>query len=123
MTILKSNYKEEISRITKEIKDLYQENDIPWIIGYSGGKDSTVVLQLIWVAISQLPKKQQKKPIHIITTDTLVENPIVSSWVDNSLSILNRKSSVEGLPFQAHKLTPEINETFWVNLIGKGYPD
>ena len=66
MTILKSNYKEEISRITKEIKDLYQENDIPWIIGYSGGKDSTVVLQLIWVAISQLPKKQQKKPIHII---------------------------------------------------------
>ena len=122
MTILKSNYKEEISRITKEIKDLYQENDIPWIIGYSGGKDSTVVLQLIWVAISQLPKKQQKKPIHIITTDTLVENPIVSSWVDNSLSILNRKSSVEGLPFQAHKLTPEINETFWVNLIGKGYP-
>ena len=46
---------------TKKFK-LYQENDIPWIIGYSGGKDSTVVLQLIWIAISQLPKKQQKKP-------------------------------------------------------------
>src|SRR5258708_39721238 len=27
-----------------------------------------------------------------------------------------------GLPITPHKLTPEIEDSFWVNLIGKGYP-
>ena len=39
-----------INYIIDDIKEQYLENDnnIPWIIGFSGGKDSTVVLTLVW---------------------------------------------------------------------------
>ncbi len=108
--------------LTTEIQALYQLDAVPWIIGYSGGKDSTAVLQLIWNAIAALPPGDRQKPIHIISTDTLVENPIISTWVRQSLHRINTTADQQALPFQAHPLTPQLEDTFWVNLIGKGYP-
>ena len=77
--------RETINGLIETIKNLYLSDDIPWMIGYSGGKDSTAALQLVWLAIEQLPENQRKKPIHIMNTDTLVESPVVSKWVQNSL--------------------------------------
>ncbi len=111
-----------IELLEEEVRELYLSDKVPWIIGYSGGKDSTAVLQLIWSAITQLPAEQHHKPIHIISTDTLVENPIVSSWVAKSLEIMRKKAEAENLPFKPHRLTPAVEDSFWVNLIGKGYP-
>ena len=123
MTLLKTHFKEELGRALSEIKELYLEkNNIPWIIGYSGGKDSTAVLQLVWMALADLPKDQRKRTVHVISTDTLVENPVVAAWVDNSLSVMEDCARREDLPIFPKKLTPNIKETFWVNLIGKGYP-
>ena len=48
----------EIEKLSKEIKELYCLDDIPWILGYSGGKDSTTVVQLIWYAIAELPPEK-----------------------------------------------------------------
>ncbi|MFM5897028.1 MAG: DNA phosphorothioation system sulfurtransferase DndC, partial [Dolichospermum sp.] len=76
---------EYIQALTTEIQELYCLDEIPWVVGYSGGKDSTATLQLIWNAISGLPPEKRTKPIHVITTDTGVENPYVSAWVKNSL--------------------------------------
>src|SRR3954447_10931604 len=28
----------------------------------------------------------------------------------------------QGLPLTPHKLTPDVEDSFWVNLIGRGYP-
>jgi DNA sulfur modification protein DndC len=111
-----------IESLEKEIQELYLLDDVPWIIGYSGGKDSTAVLQLVWSAIERLPPSQYRKPIHVISTDTLVENPIVAAWVSNSLAIMRKSASEKELPFEPHRLTPEVENSFWVNLIGKGYP-
>src|SRR4028118_878903 len=72
---------EEIKKLSQEIRDLYCLDDLPWVLGYSGGKDSTAVVQLIWYAIAELPPEKRTKKIYVITTDTLVENPIVSTWV------------------------------------------
>ena len=69
--------KDFISNLLEEIKELYLEDTTPWIIGYSGGKDSTTIVQLVWMAISELPESKRHKPVHIITTDTQVENPVV----------------------------------------------
>lgn len=104
------------------IQDLYCSDDVPWVVGYSGGKDSTATLQLIWLAIADIPISQRHKPIHVISTDTLVENPIVAAWVTHSLHAINTAATASQLPFRAHRLTPEVEDTFWVNLIGKGYP-
>ncbi|MBD2292191.1 DNA phosphorothioation system sulfurtransferase DndC [Anabaena sphaerica FACHB-251] len=111
-----------IQVLTTEIQELYCLDAIPWVIGYSGGKDSTATLQLIWNAISQLPPEKRTKTIHVITTDTLVENPIVATWVRQSLEQMKVASKAQGIPIEPNLLQPEIKETFWVSLIGKGYP-
>lgn len=113
---------ETVRRLTATTRELYKSDSVPWVIGYSGGKDSTATLQLIWLAIKDLAPDDRQKPIHVISTDTLVENPIVSAWVGHSLEQMNQVARSSGLPFVAHQLTPEIQDTFWVNLIGKGYP-
>lgn len=111
-----------IRKLTKEIQELYCLDEIPWIVGVSWGKDSSAVLQLIWRAIAVLPPEKRTKKIHVITTDTLVENPIVSAWVRKSLEQLKVAAQQQGMPIKPHLLKPEIHDTFWVNLIGKGYP-
>ncbi len=117
-----TGFKETIRTLTQEIQDLYLSDGIPWVLGYSGGKDSTAVLQLVWNAVAQLPEKQQTKHVNVISTDTLVENPIVAQWVGRSLIEMNSSASELGLPIKSHRLTPEVQDRFWVNLIGKGYP-
>jgi DNA sulfur modification protein DndC len=114
--------KKHIENLLAEISSLYLADDVPWVIGYSGGKDSTAVLQLVWMAITVLPESQLKKDIHIITTDTLVENPIVAQWVTGSLQHIRQSAEKSKLPFFSHQLKPKPENSFWTNLIGKGYP-
>lgn len=116
-------FRETIDRIVKQTKELYLSDDIPWVIGYSGGKDSTAILQLIWQALSELTAENKAhKKVHVISTDTLVENPIVSLWVTRSLKQMESAVSEQGIPLTPHRLTPAVNDRFWVNLIGRGYP-
>ena len=117
-----TNISEKIKTAISNIVTLYNADDLPWIIGYSGGKDSTTVLQLVWHAVSSIPQENRIKKVHVISTDTLVENPIVAKWVELSLAKINDASIAAGMGFQAHRLTPKIEDRFWVNLIGKGYP-
>ena len=114
--------KAEIEALMETVRDLYLADEIPWIIGYSGGKDSSATLQLVWIALSELPRKKLQKPVHIIHTDTLVESPVVERWASYSLEIMNDAARRESLPFIAHRLTPKPDQTFWVNLLGRGYP-
>jgi DNA sulfur modification protein DndC len=120
--LLASQVKQDVEHLTQEIQALYALDEIPWIVGYSGGKDSTAVLQLVWNAISALPPSERKKPVHVISTDTLVENPVISTWVSRSLKRIGERSQTEELPFHAHQLHPTLEDSFWINLIGKGYP-
>lgn len=115
-------FKQTITRLVEEIAELYKADSIPWVVGYSGGKDSTATLQLVWMAISRLPPEERVKPIYVISTDTLVENPIVAAWVARSLDQMAERAKADGLPITAHRLTPSPTDTFWVNLIGRGYP-
>lgn len=39
--------KDKVDGLMETIRDLYLADDIPWVVGYSGGKDSTATLQLI----------------------------------------------------------------------------
>src|SRR5574340_941064 len=106
----------------EEIRSVYLSDQRPWVVGYSGGKDSTTALQLIWHALAKLPKEQLVKPLFIISSDTLVETPKIVDYINSSLKRMNEAAARLGLPFSAHKVMPEIGDTFWVNLIGRGYP-
>ena len=114
--------KDTIDGLMETVRNLYLSDDIPWVIGYSGGKDSTATLQLVWLAIKALSPEQRKKTIYIINTDTLVESPVVARWAQQSLEKMRVAAEQDKLPFVPHRLTPEYDDTFWVNLIGRGYP-
>jgi len=108
--------------LQERIQKVYLADEIPWVVGYSGGKDSTATLQLVWQALADLPSNQRKKTVHVISTDTLVEQPLVAVWVNRSLELMMDATERQNLPIIPHRLTPEPNNSFWVNLIGKGYP-
>jgi len=114
--------RERLDSRYEEIRSVYLADRRPWVIGYSGGKDSTTALQMIWYALLKLPRHQLTKPLYVIASDTLVETPKIVDYIDSSLNRMNEAAQRENLPFSAHKVKPVLENTFWVNLIGRGYP-
>ena len=114
--------KEMLTTLEAEIREVYLGDARPWVVGYSGGKDSTTTLQLVWNALKALPDAARKKPIYVISSDTLVETPKIVEYVDRTLSQMNDAAKAAGLPITAHKVLPLTNDSFWVNVIGRGYP-
>jgi DNA sulfur modification protein DndC len=113
---------DDLEILSKEIRELYCQDEIPFVVGWSGGKDSTAVLQLMWYAIAALPVEKRTKTIHVITNDTFVENPIVSTWVRRALEKMKVAAQEQEMPIETHLTHPEVQDTFWTCLIGKGYP-
>jgi DNA sulfur modification protein DndC len=111
-----------LDNLHREIQEVYLSDNRPWVIGYSGGKDSTTALQLVWCALSELPEEKRTKPVFVISSDTLVETPVIVDYITTTLERINKKASETKMPFKAVKLYPRISDSFWVNLIGKGYP-
>ncbi|ABS54879.1 phosphoadenosine phosphosulfate reductase [Methanoregula boonei 6A8] len=114
--------KKGLQNIYREIREVYLSDSRPWVIGYSGGKDSTTALQLVWYAIAELPEEKRTKPVFVISSDTLVETPVIVDYLTTTLERINKTAAEKKMPFKAFKLTPRIIDSFWVNLIGKGYP-
>jgi len=107
--------------IYKEIQERYLADERPWVVGYSGGKDSTTTLQLVWIAISKLPPRKRKKTVYIISSDTLVETPVIVDFINQTIRRIGEAAARDNMPFQAEKVKPPITQSFWVNLIGRGY--
>lgn len=111
----------QVAELCAEVRRLYTADPYPWVLGYSGGKDSTAALQLVWMALAELPAEYREKPVHVIATDTLVEQPLVAAWVQQSLGRMAAAAAEQGMPVQTHRLTPDLEQSFWVCLIGRGY--
>ena len=108
--------------IIQEIMMVYQHDSRPWLIGYSGGKDSTLLVALVYEAIARLPEKVRTKKVYIITSDTLVENPIVKKYMHDSSKHINESSKRDRLNIDAQIIYPLPEQTFWSRVIGLGYP-
>ncbi len=115
-----------IQKIIDEIIDQYlyaDETNRPWIIGFSGGKDSTVMLQLVWKAIEQVKVLSGiARPVYVVCNDTMVENPIITEYVYRVLDKIEIAARDQDMPIRIVKTIPRLEDSFWVNLIGKGYP-
>lgn len=111
----------KISAIQKNLREAYLENAYPWIVAYSGGKDSTLLLQLVCDMLLELPKAQCTKEVHIISNDTLVESPLVIRHLDKNLILLKDFRDKYNLPLKIKKTVPDTSNSFWVNIIGRGY--
>src|SRR5436305_12020312 len=97
-----------IEKITDEIITQYLDDDRPWIVGFSGGKDSTTLLQLVFYALQRLPKKKLHKEIHVLCNDTLVENPAVVRYIDDTLNKIRVAGEGYDFPMYVAKVTPTL---------------
>ena len=110
------------SEVIKEIQLIYLADKRPWVVGFSGGKDSTAVLQLTYTALAQLKPQDRHKPVFVVSSDTLVETPLVVDLFVGALSRVEKAAREHDLPLTTARVQPEDNDTFWVNLLGRGYP-
>lgn len=111
-----------IEETIENIQKVYLTDTLPWVVGYSGGKDSTVLIQVIFQALDRLPVEKRHKKVYIISSDTLVETPLIISSINKTLKRIQEKAFENDIPIETHKVRPEIEKSFWSSIIGKGYP-
>jgi DNA sulfur modification protein DndC len=115
---------ERWAEIVQHVKDEYLSTtqSYPWIIGFSGGKDSTVVAHAVFEALQSIPPSQRTRPVHIVSNDTMVESPLVMAHLDDVSRDIQAAVDSLSLPITVARTRPDSDKTFWVLLIGKGYP-
>jgi DNA sulfur modification protein DndC len=108
--------------IIDSLVHLYTADERPWLVGFSGGKDSTMLVSLIFNAILTIPPAQREKTISVLCTDTRVEIPAIADIVENTLTKMRKFSQQNSLNIEVNLLKPPPEQSFWVNIIGRGYP-
>lgn len=111
-------FREAVDRV----KRVYLQDDRPWIIGYSGGKDSTATCTVVLTALSEMKQEELNKHVYIISSDTLVETPLIINEINSTLYKMEQYGKNHNIPISTHKVQPQFDNTFWANLIGRGYP-
>jgi DNA sulfur modification protein DndC len=112
-----------LAHVRSELLDEYrQPHAHPWIIGYSGGKDSTLVVHLVFEMLLDLAPSERQRPVHIVANDTLVESPLVVAHIQTMFDQFTHAAAAFDLPISSDLTRPAPDHTFWVNLIGRGYP-
>ena len=106
--------------IIQEMALVYRHDKRPWLIGYSGGKDSTLLCCLVMEMLQRLTPYQRHKTVYIVSSDTMVENPIVKNYMHRMSSMID--AAGRELKVKADIIYPEVADTFWSRVIGLGYP-
>jgi len=112
----------QLASIRKVMRAEYlKQHKDPWVFAFSGGKDSTLLLHIAYEVILSVEPSVRKRPLYIVANDTLVESPLVIDHLDKSLEEIRTGADHDALPVIIKKTKPNIDETFWVNVIGRGY--
>src|SRR5258708_7417496 len=108
--------------IKESLRQLYLEDNRPWLVGFSGGKDSSMGASLVFDAGLAVPPEKRKKEISGLCTDTRVENPAIVEMLESTLARMQKFFHSENLNIEVHLLRPPPEQSFWGNIIGRGYP-
>jgi len=92
------------------------------VLGFSGGKDSTTLLQVTYRALKRIPPSELTKHVYVVCTDTRIEPPNIIRHIDEMLDRVAKAAVRDKLPLTVHKLTPKLKDRYFAKLIGRGYP-
>ncbi len=110
---------DKIADLRERLKELFRRFlGQPVVVAYSGGKDSTFLLHHVLVLLSEM----KTNPLAVVYADTLVENPLIHQHTLEFLEKVKTYCEETGIYVRILIAQPEIRNTFWVNVIGKGYP-
>jgi len=115
----------KIDTLLEHLKKEFLTDSRPWVVTFSGGKDSTTVLHLVIQMLIELREEKKHitlKKVYIVSSDTGVEMPIIEDYVSNKLTKISEFTKKEKLNVDVNLLKPKVTESFWTLLIGKGYP-
>ena len=110
----------EFEKIITEMEMVYLHDQRPWMIGFSGGKDSTLLCCLVMEMLKRLNPEKRTKKVYIVSSDTMVENPIVRNYMHKMSELIN--SVGEEFNIVTDIIYPKTEDTFWSKVIGLGYP-
>lgn len=81
-----------------------------------------MVAHLVLEMLSSLAPPDRRRPVHIVSNDTLVESPLVIGHIAAVQAEIKTAAEAWRLPVTVVITRPDADATFWVNLIGRGYP-
>lgn len=115
--------RQRVNEVVDRLVDRYSSGDgRPWIVGFSGGKDSTLLLHCVYAAVQRTAPRRRTRPVWVLSSNTLVESPQVLSFVRQNLDDIKVATLADGLPIEINMVEPELNDTFFVKVLGYGYP-
>lgn len=97
------------------------------VVTFSGGKDSSLVLDLVWRALAAMPLDERRRmvaedrAVWVLSSDTGIEQPAIAARLDACHAAINREAPRQEIPLRAVKVMRPVAQSFWVCLIGKGY--
>jgi len=115
-----SNQFQAFEDIIQEMSTVYQHDSRPWMIGFSGGKDSTLLCCLVFEMLKRLSPEQRNKTVYIVSSDTMVENPIVRDYMHKMSALIEEQGKKYNI--KSDIIYPKVEDSFWCRVIGLGYP-
>lgn len=114
---------EKITQSIAYLAELYaSQSDVrPWAIAWSGGKDSTAVLSLVVRMLQMMPEDKRTRRIHVVMSDTRVENPEVGAYMHSQVKAFNRYVKAQNLPIAAQVVYRPVEQSYFVLTLGRGY--
>ncbi|QSH40682.1 phosphoadenosine phosphosulfate reductase family protein [Lentisphaerota bacterium ZTH] len=107
------------NKTLKIIEKEYEKDHRPWYLGFSGGKDSSAMLKLLYIA---LMNTNIHKIVNVVYCDTGVEIPVIVNYVKETFSALKREVIKDKLPIKFIIVEPSVPDRFFSKVIGRGYP-
>ncbi|KJR43011.1 sulfurtransferase DndC [Candidatus Magnetoovum chiemensis] len=114
----------ELTLLHQTMSYLYENyfaDERAWVVAFSGGKDSTLLLQLVYQLLLD-NKHKAKKIVYVLSSDTHVEPPNIAEYLRQTLNAIEESAINNNLPIKVRLVKPNIEDRFWAKLIGKGYP-
>ena len=111
-SFVNSSFKPKFEESINIFEQLYKKNR-RWVVTYSGGKDSTALVVLSLYMKTLHPDID----LNITYSDTMMEIPQMSTVAYSFLTAIEKH-----YPAQVRIVKPEIEDAYWVRMIGRGYP-